>query len=88
MKINRLEVIQNIEKLESRKVAFEKVLNDLKSHYCNGGKISFELDSTDFNKKYNGEEIVFDEIHLKEYLEKEIEILDVRIDMAISDLTK
>lgn len=84
--VTRLEVIKEIEGLETRKVHFQEVLSDIENYYFIDGKVTFHLNSNNFNEEYEGESIQFNEMLLKEYLKSEIAWLDTKIEEKILSL--
>jgi len=86
--MNRLKLIQEIETQEKKLIVLKNLLKDMGNFYFDGGCITFRLQSRDFNKKYDGEEIVFDNDLMNEYLKSEINLLENKIKDNIKRLSE
>lgn len=85
-KMNRLERLNVLKQLEEQKQNNENALTDIKNSYFESGKITFELKTSLYNKKYNGEWIGFNPDLMIGYLEKEIHRLEMLIEFHIDQL--
>ena len=85
-KINRLEIAENLSKIEKRKAQFEKQLLAMNSEYYKGATIKFKTDTKDFTDKGETEEIVFDSLLMTNYINSEINALQKISDSLIKQL--
>jgi hypothetical protein len=84
--MDRLKIVQEIDNLERRKIAFENVLEDIENFYFKKGSLFFNLDSTNYNKKYNEVRIQFSNELMIDYLKKEIDELEIILTNKIDEL--
>lgn len=85
--MDRLKIIENLEKLERRKNEFENLLNDCENHYFLGVSFNANLTTNSFSTKYDDSELVCDPKKFKNYLKLEISDLEDRINGLIKELT-
>lgn len=70
--MNRIELLEELKKLEEKKQILLENVKALKSAYLNSCRISIKMDTSDFNEKGNSDDFAPDKKLLTLYLEKEI----------------
>jgi len=81
--MSRLEKFNELAELEERKDVFEKVLADMENYYFRSGTIKFDLESDNYNSKYQDETIPFNSGLAKIYIESEIQTIDDKINRIL-----
>lgn len=67
----RLELIEELKKLEIKRVNLQKLLSGIRHHYCDGGSFSVVIKGV-YDPLYKGEKIPFNKSLIIEYIQKEI----------------
>lgn len=83
----RLDIINEIKKLEERKELLEGILKDMSSHYFEELMIDFCVNSRDFNIHSEGERMTVHDDIFNGYIQDELEWTTKRIDNLIKDLS-
>lgn len=86
--MNRLKTVEELKVLEEKREIINENMNALKSSYYKHGSLSLQLKTSDFNYEGCDKSFEFDKNLMLEYLEKELEAVDKKVNMLIKQLTE
>jgi hypothetical protein len=84
--MKRIDIIKELEVLESRKIVLENLKKDIENFYCDEVRIIANMNTKDFNKKYQGESFEVNKIEFGFYIDKEIQMISDKIEAYIDRL--
>lgn len=84
----RLELIEMVSFLETKRVNITNLKSTVGSRFTENIRFSCTIDGKDYSNKYNGEYIKINEKFFIEYLDKELTWLDHEINQLIKDMMK
>lgn len=69
-----IKIVNQIKELTIKKENIEKVIHDIESRYFDSGIIRFDIETSEYNSKLDGNEhITFDKYLMKQYLINELD---------------
>ncbi|WNO29768.1 hypothetical protein [Bacillus phage SDFMU_Pbc] len=85
--MNRVKLAEKLQETEKTIKVIEDNLAAIKSHYFKGGRLSLEIETTDYRHTGSDDYIDFDTALLAEYLEKEKERLQEKSSTIIEEMS-
>lgn len=84
--MEKLEVIEELKKVEATKIEFEKQLRAIESSYFEQGTVSFTTHTKDFTHRGSDKAVEFNRSLLRSYLQAEIKELEIKSTRLIGEL--
>jgi hypothetical protein len=84
--MKRLEVLRKLTKLETKREQLVGLIEDLENYYCKRAGISVAIETTAYERHYEGEHFDIDKKIFVKYLQEEMSWIDDEITCLINEL--